>query len=60
MRILAESAAEADLLHRRLPAIRWALGPEVTLEAPDLIGHRLPQLLGTAMDAAQLEQLLRM
>ncbi len=57
MRIVAESREEADLLARRLPAIRHLLGLE---PATNLQGHRLEQLLAVEMAAADLERCLRL
>jgi hypothetical protein len=59
VRITVTTPAEADLLSRRLPALRHALGPDVVITT-NLQGHRLEELLGTAVDAAELEQQLRM
>jgi hypothetical protein len=53
VRIVAESPEEADLLSRPLPAIRHLLGLEPTT---NLQGHRLEELLGTALAVADLER----
>jgi hypothetical protein len=67
MRILAETAAEADLLSRRLQAIQHVLGPDVPVSTNLLTGHdpadplaELRELLAPARAAADLEQLLKM
>jgi hypothetical protein len=52
--ITAATAAEADLLHRRLPALRWALGPDVEI-VTNLQGDRLEELLGQELAAVDLE-----
>jgi hypothetical protein len=59
VRITVTTAAEADLLHRRLPALRHLFGPHVTIETPDLVGHRLEALLAPAQAVADLERCLR-
>lgn len=56
MRITAENDRELEILSRRLEALRHVLGPEVTLEAPKLIGHRLPELLALELAAVDLER----
>ncbi len=60
MIITACSAAEADLLHRRLPALRHLFGPEVEIQTPGLQGHQLEALLLPALAAADLERCLRL
>ena len=60
MIITVTTAAEADLLHRRLPALRHLFGPDVEIETPDLVGPRLEVLLAPAMAAADLERCLRL
>jgi hypothetical protein len=35
--IVAQSAAEADLLSRRLPALRHLFGPDVRIQTPNLL-----------------------
>lgn len=66
MRIIAETAAEADLLARRLPALRHLLGPDVLLATNLLTGHdpadplgELCRLLAPVSDAARLERCWR-
>ncbi len=59
MIITTTTAAEADLLHRRLPALRHLIGPDVTIETPGLQGHRLEALLQPAQAVADLERCLR-
>lgn len=59
MIITATTAAEADLLHRRLPALRYLFGPDVTIETPGLINHQLEALLQPALAAADLERAWR-
>ncbi len=59
MIITATTAAEADLLHRRLPALRHLLGPDVEIQVPGLVGPRLEALLAPAQAVADLERCLR-
>jgi hypothetical protein len=51
VRIIAESPAEADLLHRRLRALRHLLGPEVQITTVGLAA----EALGPALDRLELE-----
>lgn len=45
MILFTESPVEADLLSRRLPAIRHIMGPDVQIQTPTLItGHEDPIL----------------
>lgn len=37
MIIVAESIAEADLLARRLPALRYLFGPDIHIQTPNLL-----------------------
>lgn len=60
MKITCCTAAEADLLHRRLPALRHLFGPDVEIETPDLVGPRLEALLAPAIAAADLERAWRL
>lgn len=60
MIITATTAAEADLLHRRLPALRHLFGPDVTIETPGLAAPRLEALLAPALAVAALERALRL
>lgn len=60
MIITTTSPAEADLLSRRLPALRHLFGPDVAIETPGLIGHQLEALLQPAQAVADLERALRL
>jgi hypothetical protein len=44
--IVAESHAEADLLSRRLPALRHIFGPDVQIKTPNLLTGDQDCLLG--------------
>ncbi len=59
MIISATTAAEADLLSRRLPALRHLFGPDVEIQTPGLQGPRLEALLQPALAVADLERCLR-
>jgi hypothetical protein len=54
--ITATTTAEADLLSRRLPALRHLFGQDVEIQTPGLQGHRLPELLGSKLAVADLER----
>jgi hypothetical protein len=56
MIITATTAAEADLLHRRLPALRHLFGPNVEIQVPGLVGPRLEALLADELEAADVKR----
>lgn len=55
MRIIAENAAERELLARRLQALRHLFGHAVPIDAPPLAADAL----GLALDRLELERSVR-